>query len=454
MSAFAISQSLRNAIMLVGAVSMMMISSPTLAVLVLVAIPAIVLPLFALGRLVRRLSRRAADRSSETLAYAAENLAAVRTMKAFSQEATIGQRFADADRHALEATLHRLIARSVLTGLALALVATAVVVILWWGSRLVAEGTMTTGLLGQFMLYTVLAGGAFAELAEILGELNQGSAAAARIQQVLAVEPTIRSPASPAPMPKTGSGTISFDKVSFAYPSRTDVPVLDQVSFSIREGERVALVGPSGAGKSTIFALLLRFYDPTGGTVVVDGVAANRADLSELRQRMALVPQDLALFAASVSENIRYGSPSATPEQVVEAAKKAQAHGFIEALPRGYEARLGERGLTLSGGQRQRIAIARAILRDAPILLLDEATSALDSENERDVQIALDEVMRGRTTLIIAHRLSTIQKTDRILVFDHGRLVEQGTHSELLARNGRYCRLAELQFDRVPEAAA
>jgi ATP-binding cassette subfamily B protein len=446
----AMSQALRNIIMLAGAMTMMFITSVELSMLVLFAIPAIVLPLIAYGRVVRLLSRRAQDSLAEASAYAAENLAAVRTLQAFTHEATVAARFKKAVDRSFSAARARLKARAGLTALAISLVFASVVGVLWFGAAAVVRGEMTGGRLGQFVLYAVFAAGALAELSEVWGEVSQAAGSAERLAELLATQPQIRPPPNPIPLPTPARGEIVFRDVRFTYPSRPKVSALEGISFRVPPGQTVALVGPSGAGKSTIFNLLLRFYDPASGDVMVDGVRVPDADLEALRVRMALVPQEVALFADSVAENIRYGTPDASLEEVMRAAEAAQAHGFIEALPQGYETRLGERGVTLSGGQRQRIAIARALLRNAPILLLDEATSALDAESEGLVQKALERVMRGRTTLVIAHRLATIQKADRILVMDKGRVVEEGSHAELLRRGGLYARLAELQFATEP----
>ena len=444
----ALSQTLRNAIMLVGAAVMMFVTSPKLSFLVLGAIPAIVLPLVAYGRVVRRRSRDAQDTLAEASAYAAENLGAVRTMQAYNNEASVARRFAAAVERSFEAARMRNVARAGLTGLTIFLVTLCIVGVLWYGASSVAGGEMTGGRLGQFVIYALFAAGALGELSEVWGELNAAAGAAERLTELLAVSPAIRSPAKPVPLPKSSRGAIEFSTVSFTYEGRPGAAALDRLTFKVAPGETVALVGPSGAGKSTIFSLLLRFYDPSSGEIRLDGVRLQDADVGELRARMALVPQDVAVFADTVLENIRYGSPEASPDDVERAAVAAQADGFIRALPMGYETRLGERGVTLSGGQRQRLAIARAILRNAPILLLDEATSALDAENELAVQKALEGVMRDRTTLVIAHRLATVQKADRILVLDKGRIVQQGTHIELVAKGGLYGRLAELQFGR------
>lgn len=441
----ALSQALRNVIMLVGALTMMFVTSAQLSFLVLIAIPVIVLPLIAYGRLVRRLSRLAQDTLADASALAAENLAAVRTMQAFTSERTVSAQFAGAVETAFDAARARLKARAGLTAMTMFLVFASVVGVLWYGADAVVEGDISGGRLSQFVLYAVFAAASLAQLSEVWGEVSQAAGAAERLTELLAVEPQIRTPADPVPLPVPGRGEIAFHRISFRYPMR-EASALEDVSFDVAPGETVALVGPSGAGKSTVFNLLLRFFDPVSGEIRVDGVPIAEADLEQLRARMALVPQDVALFADTVAGNIRYGSPEVSLDDVVRAAKLAQAHEFISSLPQGYETRLGERGVSLSGGQRQRIAIARAILRDAPILLLDEATSALDAESEVSVQKALEQVMRGRTTLVIAHRLATIQKADRILVFDAGRIVEEGTHAQLVRKGGLYARLADLQF--------
>ena len=441
-----LSQSLRSLIMLVGALVMMFVTSPRLSLLVLLAIPAVMLPLIAFGRWVRKLSRRAQDTLAEASAYAAENLSAVRTMQAFAYETTASKRYRKAVERSFAAAKERMKARAVLTALVMFLVVACVTGVLWFGASSVIAGNLSGGRLGQFVLYAVLAAAAFVQLSEVWGEMAQAAGAAERLGELLQVKPDIHSPADPVPLPTPPRGEIEFKNVRFAYPDRGADSVLNGVSFRVRPGETVALVGPSGAGKSTIFNLLLRFFDPMSGEVRIDGVRTSDANLAALRARTALVPQDVALFADTIADNIRYGDPTANIEAVKRAATAAQADDFLRALPEGYETRLGERGLTLSGGQRQRIALARALLKDAPILLLDEATSALDAESEAQVQRALERVMRGRTTLVIAHRLATVQKADRILVMDEGRIVEEGTHAELIAKGGLYGRLAEMQF--------
>jgi ATP-binding cassette subfamily B protein len=446
-----LSQALRSLIMLIGALVMMFVTSANLTLLVLLAIPLTVLPLIAFGRSVRRLSRRAQDTLAQASAYAAENLSASRTMQAFAHERTASDQYRRDVEVAFDAAKERMRARAVLTALAMFLVVASITGVLWFGAAAVVDGSMTVGRLSQFVLYAVFAGAAFAQVSEIWGEVSQAAGAADRLTELLAVEPEIKSPALPVALPVPARGEVEFDDVRFAYPGRPKLPTLNGISFRAAPGETIAIVGPSGAGKSTIFNLLLRFFDPQSGEVRVDGVRACDAALDQLRARMALVPQDVALFAGTIADNIRYGSPDADLEAVRRAAVAAQADEFIRALPDSYQTRLGERGISLSGGQRQRIAIARAVLKDAPILLLDEATSALDSESESLVQRALERLMVGRTTLVIAHHLATVQKANRILVMDKGRIVEEGTHAELIARSGLYARLAEMQF--VAEAA-
>ena len=447
----AISQALRNVLLLIGAAVMMIVTSPKLSLAVLIAIPVIVLPLVAYGRSVKALSREAQDTLAQASAYASESLAQVRVMQAFTHERGAAARFGAAIERSFAAANARAKARAGLTAIAIFLVFASVVGVLWYGAQEVLSGAMTGGRLSQFVLYAVLAASAVGGLSEVWGDVAQSLGAAERLSELLRVQSSIKSPPHPKPLPLPPRGEVAFRDVSFSYPSRPEMRALDHVSFHAAPGERVALVGPSGAGKTTIFALLLRFYDPDRGTVAIDGLGVNEVALDELRARFALVPQETALFADTVAANIAYGANDANRSEIEAAARAAFAHDFITALPQGYDTMLGEGGMTLSAGQRQRIAIARAVLRNAPILLLDEATSALDAESETLVQRALDKIMEGRTTLVIAHRLTTVMRADRILVFDHGRLVEEGTHQSLIGKGGIYKRLAELQF--APDAA-
>jgi ATP-binding cassette, subfamily B, bacterial len=446
-----ISQALRNILLLIGAVAMMVVTSLKLSLAILIAIPIIVLPLMAYGRSVRTLSREAQDTLAQASAYASESLAQVRVMQAFTHEKAASARFAHAVERSFEAAKARAKARAGLTAIAIFLVFASVVGVLWYGAQDVLLGAMTGGRLSQFVLYAVLAAMAVGGLSEVWGEIAQSIGAAERLSELLHAESKIESPPHPRALPVPPRGEIAFRDVFFAYPLRPETSALSHVSFAVKPGERLALVGPSGAGKTTIFALLLRFYDSDRGKVEVDGVPVNEADLAELRARFAIVPQETALFADTAAANIAYGAENASQSAIEAAAKAAFAHDFIMALPQGYDTMLGEGGVTLSAGQRQRIAIARAVLRNAPILLLDEATSALDSESETLVQKALDKIMEGRTTLVIAHRLVTVMNADRILVLERGHIVEEGTHQALIARPGVYKRLADLQF--APDAA-
>jgi ATP-binding cassette, subfamily B, bacterial len=442
-----VSVALRNLVLFVGASAMMVVTSARLSGFVLAAIPVIVLPLVAFGRMVRRRSRAAQDTLADASAYAAELIGAARTLQAFTNEKLANSRFGAAVERAFATARSSTRARALLTAFIIFLVFASVVVILWVGAQDVLAGRVTAGRLGQFVLYAVFAAGALGALSEVWGELALAAGATERLVEILGIRPTVTAPVAPIPFPVPARGEVALAAVSFAYPARPETLVLDQVSLRVRPGEKVAIVGPSGVGKSTIFHLLLRFYDPSAGAVTFDGVRLLDADPVELRRRIALVSQDVAVFAASVAENIRFGRAEASDVEIMRAAELARADEFILKLPRGYDEPVGERGVTLSGGQRQRIAIARAVLRDAPLLLLDEATSALDAESETLVQAALERLMRGRTTLVIAHRLATVLSCDRILVMDQGRIVEEGTHASLVAAGGLYARLAKLQFE-------
>jgi ATP-binding cassette subfamily B protein len=438
-----VSIALRNMMLFIGATAMMVITSPKLSGFVLLAIPLIVIPLVAFGRWVRRLSRNAQDTLADASAYASELIGAIRTVQAYTSERLATSRFGGEVEQAYEAARSSTRARAVLTLIIIFIVFSSVVAILWVGSHDVLTGQITPGRLGQFVLYAAFAATGLGQLSEVWGELSAASGAAERLFEILRVKSQITAPPQPVALPVPARGDVGFVNVSFAYPARPDALAVDGVSLSVKAGEKVAIVGPSGAGKSTLFHLLLRFYDPAKGTISFDGVPIKSADPVDVRARIALVPQDSVVFAASARENIRFGRPDASDAEVERAADLAHATEFIRRLPDGFEAQLGERGVTLSGGQRQRIAIARAILRDAPLLLLDEATSSLDAESETLVQTALEELMRHRTTLVIAHRLATVLSCDRIMVMDQGRIVEQGTHAELVAAGGVYGHLYE-----------
>jgi ATP-binding cassette subfamily B protein len=442
---------LRNLFMFIGATALMVYTSPKLSMLVLIAIPLIAAPLIVSGRIVRSRSRHAQDTLADATAFASESLGAVRTMQAFGAQATSAARFARAVESAYLAARDATMTRANLIAVAVSLAFCAVVFVLWLGAHDVLAGQMSGGLLSQFVLFAVLAATSLGELSQVWSEAAAAAGAAGRLSELLAVAPQIVAPKSPVAMPPP-RGAIAFERVSFAYAGAPDVRVIDDLSFAIAPGERVALVGVSGAGKSTVFQLIMRFYDCQGGRVTVDGIDVKTVDPRTLRARIAPVPQDASIFGGSVSENIAYGQQEASEAAIEAAARRAAADGFIRELPGAYATELGERGVTLSGGQRQRLAIARAILKDAPILLLDEATSALDAHNEAQVQAALDDVMSGRTTLVIAHRLATVQKADRILVMDAGRIVEEGSHTDLVAKGGVYARLARLQFETAVSA--
>ncbi len=443
----AVSIALRNLVLFVGAAAMMVITSPRLSGFVMLVIPVIVLPLVAFGRQVRRRSRMAQDMLADASAHAAEQLGAVRIVQAFTNEPLAIARFTHAVGRAYQTARDSTFARAVLTAVVIFLVFASVVVVLWIGAQDVIDKQMTPGRLSQFVLFTVFAAGALGELSQVWGEITAAAGAAERLFEILGVQPVIRQPGLPVPLPVPSRGEIVFEKVRFSYPTRLQARALDDVSLHIKPGEKVAIVGPSGAGKSTIFHLILRFYDPLAGSITFDGVRLLDAYPTALRRQIALVPQDPVIFAASVRDNIRFGRPDAKDADIESAAEIAAIAEFIRKLPQGYDTPVGERGVTLSGGERQRISIARAALRQAPLLLLDEATSSLDAENEAQVVAALERLMKERTTLVIAHRLSTVQSCDRILVMDKGRIIEEGTHVHLVEQGGLYARLAKLQFE-------
>jgi len=444
-----VSTALRNLITFVGAFVWLIWLSPGYTGLVILVGALVIVPLIAVGRIVRRLSASAQERFAEAVAYAGETLDGLDTVQAFGREASAGARFAAAVEAAFRASVARITARAGMTALVMVLLFGGIGFILWRAALdafVAHDPHMTGGVLIQFVFLAVLAGGSVGALGETWGDVQKTAGAMERIGEILAARPAIAAPATPKPLPSPPRGEVAFEHVGFHYPGRPDLPALSDFSLAVRPGERVALVGPSGAGKSTVFRLLLRFYDPQSGAVRIDGVNLKDADPGAARGRIALVAQDAPLFSGSALDNLRFGREDATVEDLRAAARAAEAEGFIAALPQGFETPLGERAKTLSGGQRQRLAIARALVRGAPILLLDEATSALDAESERLVQRALADAMQGRTTLVIAHRLATVLAADRIVVMDEGRVVDEGTHAELLSRGGLYARLAKLQF--------
>jgi ATP-binding cassette subfamily B protein len=443
---------LRNVLILLGGIVLLFATSPTLTGLVLLAVPLTVFPVLILGRRVRRLSRESQDRVADASALASEMLLSAQTVQAFTYEGRARARFGALVEAAYGAARRRVAARAALTAIVIILAFTAIVGVMWIGARSVLSGAMTAGELGQFIFYAVFVAGAVGALSEVWGELMRAAGATERLAELLAAEDPVTAPAAPRPAP-AARGEVRFENVSFRYPARPDIPTLREVTLAVRPGETVALVGPSGAGKSTLFQLLLRFYDPSGGRVLLDGEDLRDLDPRELRSRLALVPQEPAIFADAARENIRFGRPQADDAAVEAAARAAAAHDFLSELPEGYGAYVGERGVMLSGGQKQRVAIARAILRDAPVLLLDEATSALDAESERAVQRAVERLSAGRTTLVIAHRLATVKRADRIVVMDRGRIVAEGGHEALVAQGGLYARLARLQFAEGASAA-
>jgi ATP-binding cassette subfamily B protein len=441
-----ISIALRTSLALVGGLVMLVLTSPRLAGYTLVGIPMVILPVIVVGRYIRKLSRQSQDRVADTSGLAGETLNAMQTIQSFTLEGLQTRRYADAVRSSFLTAVRRIRMNAILIALAFALVFCSLTLILWMGSRAVMAGEMSGGQLGQFLMYAYFVGSSATMLSSLWGEIQRAAGAMERLSELLQARPTIRAPAEPMQLPDRASGHIRFEEVSFSYPSRPDSRALDGFSLEVRPGETLAIVGPSGAGKSTSFQLLLRFYELQAGSISVDGIPIERLDPLELRRQIGLVPQETVLFGESALENIRYGRPDSSDDEVREAARLAAADDFIGQLPEGYGTFLGERGTRLSGGQRQRIAIARAILKDPPILLLDEATSSLDAESERLVQAALEGLMQNRTTLVIAHRLATVKKVDRIVVLNHGRIEAVGSHDQLIRENELYARLAELQF--------
>jgi len=447
-----ISVALRNALMAIGGIGYLLYLAPALTALLLIGVPLVLLPIVWFGRRLRTVSRESQDRVATVGSRVSEVLGAMKIVQGFNQEWREQQRFSEAVEATFETAKRRILLRSAMTAVVISVIFGAITVLLWRGAIQVAEGTLSGGTIAAFVLTGVLVAGAFGSLTEVYGELLRGAGAASRLNELLQEKPAIAAPARPIALPEPARGSLAFQTVTFRYPTRPDSPALIDFNLTVEPGETVAIVGPSGAGKSTVFQLAERFYDPQAGTIRLDGVPLVQADPAEVRRRMALVPQEGVLFAASAGDNLRYGNWDATEEQIWEAARAANAERFLRELPEGLGTFLGEGGARLSGGQRQRIAIARALLRDAPILLLDEATSALDAESERLVQQALERLMEGRTTLVIAHRLATVRAADRIVVMDGGRIVEQGTHASLSAEGGLYARLAALQFQHTAAA--
>lgn len=440
------SMALRASITFVGSLILMLITSPLLTLYVLVAVPLVLVPIKVLGLKVRRFARENQDRVADVGAYVDESLHEIHTLQSYTHEATDRSVFHQRIEAVMESAHHRIRYRALMIASIMGISICTITVVAWLGATEVLSGGVSAGELTAFMFYAVMAAGSVATISEVIGEIQKAAGASERLLELLQAKSDIINIDEPQSLPESVKGEISLDHVSFSYPDTVDSPVLSDLSLHIQAGERIALVGPSGAGKSTLFQLLLRFYDPQQGKICLDGINSNQVDVDSLRQQFALVPQESVIFASSALENIRYGRTAATKEDVIQAAKAARAHEFIQLLPEGYESNLGERGVRLSGGQKQRIAIARAILADRPILLLDEATSALDASNEQQVKLALEELMKDKTTLIIAHRLATVINADRIIVMDKGKIVAVGTHQQLLVENPLYREFAELQL--------
>lgn len=445
------SLALRSMVTIIGALVMMILTSPVLTLAVVIAVPAILVPVILYGRRLRGMSRKTQDALADLSAMATEMLGATRTVKAFTQEQVQSGIYDSHSEASYRAEVRRLGARSLLVALVMFLGTSALVGLVWWGARAVFDGSVTAGQLAQFLVYALMASGALTNVSEVLGTLQTVAGSTERLMEILDTDAEINDPAQPVPLPTPSPGTVQFDNVDFSYAGPNGEKVLKSLNFSVSKGETVALVGPSGSGKSTTLALLQRFYDVTSGTIRVDGIDIRKVRQQDLRQRFAYVEQEPVIFAGTIADNIRFGKPGADMSEVIAAAKAALVDDFVSDLPMGYDTVVGERGVMLSGGQKQRLAIARAIIKNAPILLLDEATSALDAQSEHLVQLALEHLMAGRTTLVIAHRLATIRDANTILVLDEGQIIDQGTHDQLVAKGGRYAELARLQF-RLAEA--